>query len=378
MRINSATIGMESERAYSAKAVRISRFVTTNGQQSIADGTGTLFGGLLQTDVENNETKENKTKKENGGDLLEDIQNRMTGVRLNAPAISEGDDLREQLRRIRESCLNYLMKLLFPDRYRESLFEMKEQESSSGFTMGSSLWNMTEVSAKTVRYHTQLYFEETESTSFQTTGTVKTADGREISFALNLNMSRSFAQYYEEEVELMQASLLDPLVINLDGNATEVSDQTFYFDLDCDGVEDEISRLIGGSGFLALDRNEDGTINDGSELFGTKTGNGFAELAIYDEDGNGFIDEGDEIFDKLKIWMMDENGEPHLYSLKEKGVGAIGLMNADTEFTLTGAENQTNGVIRKTGFFLYEEGGAGTIQHVDLARHNEAISGEAV
>lgn len=377
MRINSATIGMESERTYSAKAVRVSRFVTTNGQQSIADGTGTLFGGLLQTDVENGETKKNEVRKESGTEQLEDIQNRMTGVRLNAPTISDMDELREQIRQIRESCLNYLMKILFPDRYREDLFEVNEDTSSAG-SPGSSLWNMTGVSARTVQYRTQLYFEETESTSFQTTGTVKTADGRELSFDLNLNMSRSFAQYYEEEVQLMQVSLCDPLIINLEGNMAEVSDQTFYFDLDCDGVEDEISRLINGSGFLALDRNDDGTINDGSELFGTRSGNGFAELAIYDEDGNGFIDEGDAVFDRLKIWMMDENGEPHLYSLKEKGVGAIGLMNANTDFTLMGKSHQTNGVIRKTGFFLYEEGGAGTVQHVDLAKHNGTVHSEAV
>lgn len=376
MRINSATIGMESERTYSARAVRVSRFMATNGKQSIADGTGTLFGGLLQADVENDETKENEVRKENGTEQLEDIQNRMTGVRLNAPTISDADELREQIRQIRESCLNYLMKILFPDRYREDLFEVSEDTSSARMSE-NSMWNIKAMSARTVQYRTQLYFEETESTSFQTTGTVKTADGRELSFNLNLNMSRSFAQYYEEEVQLMQISLCDPLVINLEGNVTEVSDQTFYFDLDCDGVEDEISRLIHGSGFLALDRNDDGMINDGSELFGTRSGNGFADLSIYDEDGNGFIDEGDAIFDRLKIWMMDENGEPQLYSLKEKGVGAIGLMNAATEFTLTG-EAQTNGVIRKTGFFLYEEGGAGTIQHVDLARHNGAVHSEAV
>lgn len=97
-------------------------------------------------------------------------------------------------------------------------------------------------------------------------------------------------------------------------------DQTFFFDIDCDGVEDEISKLISGSGFLALDQNGDGIINDGSELFGTQSGNGFADLAKFDSDGNGFIDENDEIFDRLKIWCMDENGQPHLYSLKEKGV----------------------------------------------------------
>ena len=64
----------------------------------------------------------------------------------------------------------------------------------------------------------------------------------------------------------------------------EVSDQTFYFDLDADGKEEEIS-VLNGSGYLALDKNGDGTINDGSELFGTRNGDGFADLAQYDEDG---------------------------------------------------------------------------------------------
>lgn len=376
MRINSAMIGMESERTYSAKAVRVSRF-TTNGKQSIMDGTGTLFGGLLQTGVENEDAKE--TEKEATESSLWDIQGRMSSVRLNSTVISDMDDLREQMRQIRESCLNYLMKILFPDRYEEGMYEMTKQEPQSDPQMtGGNMLSGLGASVQMVRYNTQLYYEETESTSFSTKGTVKTADGRELSFDLNLNMSRSFTQYYEQDIHFLQASLCDPLVINLDGNVTEVSDQTFYFDLDCDGVEDEISRLINGSGFLALDRNGDGTINDGSELFGTQTGNGFADLARYDDDGNGFIDEGDAIFDKLKIWMMDENGEMQLYSLKEKGVGAIGLMNTATDFTLMGESHQTNGVIRKTGFFLYEEGGAGTIQHVDLAKHNGAVHSEAV
>ena len=110
------------------------------------------------------------------------------------------------------------------------------------------------------------------------------------------------------------------------------------------------------------------SIMDGSELFGTQSGNGFADLAQYDSDGNGFIDENDEIFDKLKIWCMDENGQPHLYSLKEKGVGAIGLMHTGTQYSLTNENNETNAVIRNTGFFLFEDGNAGTIQHVDFAK----------
>ena len=54
--------------------------------------------------------------------------------------------------------------------------------------------------------------------------------------------------------------------------------------------------LGSGSGFLALDKNGNGKIDDGSELFGTKSGDGFADLAEYDSDGNGWIDEKGRVY----------------------------------------------------------------------------------
>ena len=214
-------------------------------------------------------------------------------------------------------------------------------------------------------------YEETEETTFSTTGKVKCADGREIDFNIGLYMGRSFSEYIEGSTEYTispVAALCDPLVINLEGNIAGVSDTKIRFDLDADGVIDEISGLNAGSGYLALDKNDDGRINDGSELFGTKSGDGFSDLAAYDTDGNGWIDEADPIFNRLKIWITDENGNEKLYSLKDKGVGAIYLGNADTSFDLKSADNVTNARIRKTGVFLYENGMAGTVQHLDLAK----------
>ena len=97
----------------------------------------------------------------------------------------------------------------------------------------------------------------------------------------------------------------------------------------------------------------------------------FADLAAYDADGNGWIDENDAIWDKLLIWTKDENGKDRCYKLSEKNVGAIYLGNAETDFTLTSKDNTPNGRIRKTGIFLYENGYAGTIQHVDVAAHGQ-------
>ncbi len=266
---------------------------------------------------------------------------------------------------IRQQSLSYLLRLLFGketvspiDRLREQLKELQgvaNQRSTNIITGGS--------------YTESAYFSEKECTSFSTTGTVKTADGRELSFNLSVTMSRSFTEAYTGNVTFgEQPQVCDPLIINVGANVASVSDQKFYFDLDADGSVDKISGISAGSGFLALDKNNDGIINDGTELFGTQSGDGFADLAAYDTDGNGWIDEADAIFDKLRIWTKDANGNDILCAIGKAGVGAIYLGNQQTEFALNSTkDNSTNALIRKTGIFLYENGGCGTIQHLDMA-----------
>ncbi len=269
------------------------------------------------------------------------------------------------LHTIREESINYLFLLLFgKGNLRLSRLTGNPgglyASPASGQGFGGS-------------YTEYRYQAEQENTSFSTTGTVKTADGREISFQLSMVMSRSFEEAYGGTVNFgspqTQAKLCDPLVINLNTSSASVSDQTFYFDLDQDGTLDKISRLSAGSGFLALDKNGDGIINDGSELFGTTSGDGFADLAEYDEDGNGWIDENDPIFDKLRIWTKDARGRDVLCAIGKAGVGAIYLGNAQTEFSLNSTKsNATNALVQKTGIFLYENGSCGTVQHLDMAK----------
>lgn len=230
--------------------------------------------------------------------------------------------------------------------------------------------------SQTLTYSTWYYretvttdYSESESTTFDTNGLVKTTDGRNIPFSLSLSMSREFMQ--QTGIETVQEGAFvykDPLVINMDVPTASVTDQEFYFDIDADGTEDAIHNLGVGSGFLALDKNNDGKINDGNELFGTQSGDGFSDLAAYDEDGNGWIDENDAIFSKLKVWTKDARGNDMLLSLKDADVGAIYLGNMETEFDLTGDENSKRAHIQSTGIYLHESTGlAGSVQHVDFA-----------
>ena len=205
---------------------------------------------------------------------------------------------------------------------------------------------------------------ESEQVSYQAQGVVKTADGRTINVDINMFMSRQFVSYMGINVETTRP--VDPLVINYGGTASSLTGEKFMFDLTMDGNLDSLSVLGEGSGFLAVDWNGDGKINDGSELFGPKTGCGFSELRQYDTDGNGWIDVNDEIFDKLVVWHRDKDGNDTVFTLKELGIGAIYLGDIATEFSFKGDDNETLGVMRSTSFFLTQSGGAGTVSHIDM------------
>ena len=216
-----------------------------------------------------------------------------------------------------------------------------------------------------MRYRQTEFYSEEETTSFSAKAAVQTADGREIQVDLDMTMSRKFAT--EQQIDLsVEGVLKDPLVINFDAPAAELTKTKYSFDIDSDGEEDQISFAGRGSGFLALDKDGSGGIDNGTELFGAQTGNGFAELAAYDEDGNNFIDEADSIFQKLRIWSKEEDGSDQLVALGQRGLGAIYLGNIATPFSVKDEQNQLQGMVRSTGFFLRENGSAGSVQQVDL------------
>ncbi len=212
-------------------------------------------------------------------------------------------------------------------------------------------------------YHESHY--EYESMDFQGNGIIKTEDGMEIDFSVSLSMSREF--YSEQNIQVRVGDALkDPLVINFSGTGSQLGQRNFHFDIDADGTREQIAFIGPESGFLALDKNENGQIDDGSELFGARTGNGFQELALYDMDGNDWIDENDAIYDKLRIWSRDPNGKTSLVALGKAGVGAIYLGSITSQFSMKDSENELLGQIRSTGIALMESGRVVTVQQVDL------------
>lgn len=216
-----------------------------------------------------------------------------------------------------------------------------------------------------LEYDLSATYRESERAAFSAAGLVRTADGAEIRFELGFSISRSYSASASLSVRAGDPRLKDPLVLDFGGPAAALSDVRFDFDLDGDGRKERLP-LVGGSGVLAFDRNANGRIDDGRELFGLASGDGFAELAALDSDGNQWIDEADAAWSQLRLWQPDAEGKGRLQTLNEAGVGALYLGRVDTPFSLKDGANDTQGLMRASSIYLREDGGVGTVSQVDL------------
>ena len=153
----------------------------------------------------------------------------------------------------------------------------------------------------------------------------------------------------------------DPLVLDLDGDGVELTNlegSQAYFDLDGDGFATRTAWLKGDDGFLALDRNQDGKINDIGELFGSPERTGYDELGDLDSNADGIIDASDERFADLKIWQ-DKNGDGvsqanELRALTEAGIASIDLTHRDVQ-----AQQGSDAQIARQGTFTWADGSQG-------------------
>jgi len=379
MKIQNSSISMSS--THLAKSFQFMEHATIEGRAS-EDLEGVILSlskeaedGSYAKAIESYEQQQKEEAKQRQEQNLKSLAQVMQTKRKENYGFDVSDEYELKLELLRQmlEMLNKgkcLTKLPQEKQNRDGVLDLRSKSMSSsegavpaapriGTTSGGTMWQKITVSSASIT--------EYESTSFMTQGKVQTDDGRSIDFNVAFSMSRACSACINT-MEVSNYILTDPLVINLNTEMTEISDQKFFFDIDSDGKEEEISELGKGSGFLTFDKNEDGKVNDGSELFGTKSGDGFKDLKAYDEDRNHWIDENDEIFHKLKVWMKDDEGNDILIDLKDADIGAIYLGNANTEYSFKDESLNTNAVLRKTGVYLKESTGkVGTVSHVDLA-----------
>ena len=162
--------------------------------------------------------------------------------------------------------------------------------------------------------------------------TLTMQDGSTISVEAEIELDLEFdIAVLTQQNSQRNANQSDPLALDTDGDGQiSLTDERTgpVFDINADSRVDRTSFVTGGDVFLALDRNRDGQINNGAELFGDQRGaeNGFLELGRLDENGDGRVDSADSLFSQLR-GVRSEAGVLRQYSLEELGVGSISLSN---------------------------------------------------
>lgn len=151
---------------------------------------------------------------------------------------------------------------------------------------------------------------------------------------LTYEATRLTATHLEVRGQAPAAKPKDPLLLDLDGNgpSTTGADGARAFDLAGDGLQRPTSFAAGGDAFLALDRNGDGAIGSGLELFGDQHGaaNGFEELRKFDTNQDGLIDRGDPVFGELRLLYTNGGVVP----LASAGIQVIPLDYMGREHSL--------------------------------------------
>ncbi|MBN1866194.1 hypothetical protein JW916_02765 [Candidatus Sumerlaeota bacterium] len=150
---------------------------------------------------------------------------------------------------------------------------------------------------------------------------------------MRIQATNKFSLHIEFTGVRQEVQQSEPLVLDLNGdgvNLTGIADGQ-DFDIDADGRTDRTAFVQGDDAFVALDKNGNGRIDDGSELFGDQNGslNGFEELARYDDNGDGAIDSHDTVYHRLRL-LHDANGDGRveaneLSTLSEMGIASIDL-----------------------------------------------------
>lgn len=189
------------------------------------------------------------------------------------------------------------------------------------------------------------------------TGEAQLQDGNNISWSFDFSIKEEYFSFQSYQ----QAPLKDPLILSMTGTAVSLQNTGTAFDFSGQGNHAVLPGLGSGQYYLVRDQNANGKADNGTEMFGPASGQGFAELATLDDNSNGFIETTDQGWQQLALW----NGKSEFKTLAEMGIAAISAQSVATAFGLYDGNNLL-GRIARSGIFLTEQGTPGLIQQVDL------------
>lgn len=174
-----------------------------------------------------------------------------------------------------------------------------------------------------------------------------------------------------------------PIVLDLDGDGLELvsyAASTVNFDINGDGVRDRTGWVSADDGFLFLDRNNDGVVNNGSELsFVNDAPNAVSDLEglrAYDTNKNGFLDAGDADFGRFRIWQdLNQDGVSQASELKTLTALGITAINLTLTPSAPGSQPAGDNVIYGVTQYVRADGSKGVAGDVILAHSTPSTTG---
>lgn len=191
--------------------------------------------------------------------------------------------------------------------------------------------------------HMSLDFELTQTTTLRS----EIAELKEQGFNVKTTeITHSQTVKIHLEFTAIRQQRSDPLVLDLKGDGIDLTGlkNGADFDINADGKTDRTAFVQGDDAFLALDRNGNGRIDDGGELFGDQHGaaNGFEELKRYDDNGDGKINTQDSIYDQLRA-LHDKNGDGRVDATETSRLREVGVFELDLGYTDDVTEEDEHG-----------------------------------
>ena len=204
-----------------------------------------------------------------------------------------------------------------------------------------------------------------QSLAYQVQGSFNINDNE---IALNYEYSIASEQTSYSKLTMSAEALKDPIIVQYGNQGLgEIEGQT-EFNINQDNTLDNLPIFSGDVGYLVFDKNNNQKADDGTELFGPETGQGFVELAQLDSNKNGFIDDEDEHFEQLYIWQpSNDNGITEQWlTLKEAEIQAISLSAINTPFDFYDDQEEIQAQLRQSSFAISESGQGRGVHQVDV------------
>ncbi|MAT64745.1 MAG: hypothetical protein CMN57_03785 [Gammaproteobacteria bacterium] len=202
--------------------------------------------------------------------------------------------------------------------------------------------------------------------------------GEDVSDAVN-DIARGVGDFFNPVVEQLRnlftsaQTLGSPIILDLDGDGVETIsiENGVNFDHDGNGFAEQTGWVGPDDGFLVLDRNGDGRISDGGELFGNQSrlgggglaSNGFEALAVLDENADGEIDINDSVWQELQVWR-DADGDGKSTSDELIDLDALQITAIHTDYSESSLVDAEGNQHKQVGSFANSDGAIGAASDV--------------